>query len=163
MSDMRVKAKVTKPVKAELKELEITLDAADAYWLLGVIGAQTDETARRLYNDLLNTFQSETGERAVDLNKRDDYGAASRMANHNRLYGGVANLEDAPKVKIITFNYDGHSRRVTDPFIDGQLLKGFETHRGIVETNQYKSYRLDRIGKTRSPFPLRTYDSGLWR
>ena len=141
---MQVKTKVISK-KVEIDEVELTLNSEDVYWLLGVIGAQTDEKARVIYNALINSVTTETGDSDRDIRNNPAYSAANKMASNNSIYGNT--FEKSLEPKTVTFMYDGQTRQVNDPVFEGDLLKGFELTRGALPTNQFKSYRLDKIGK----------------
>jgi len=140
---VKAKAITPKPVVKELDEVELTLNSNDAYLLVGILGAQTDSASERLYNGLTRAIAAETGEVAPLIIKRNSIAnAASKRANETRVYGGNSD-------KHLEFVYDGLVRTVINPVIEGRngLLKGFEMTRGQAPSEQFKSYRLSKIGR----------------
>lgn len=143
---MKAKAN-TVPVKPALDSVEVTFTADEAYWLVAVVGAQTDPISRGIYDALTDVIAKETGEnKYLIYNANETARKAYKMASGNRKGYGEAYAESKPET--ISFLYDGVQRVVANSSIDdrNRLLRGFELKRGSVETNQFKSYHLYLIG-----------------
>lgn len=142
-----IKTKIVppKPVVNELEELTWTLDPDSVYWLIGVLSATTDNTGAKLYNELCDAVCQATGEDKTRIHRSNKIANDSRTMT--RGYRFENNQTPEKEKKMFEFSYEGIDRVVYDPIIEGQLLKGFELRRGNVDTEQFKSYRLDKIGK----------------
>ncbi len=144
---MKVNVNVHPPVNPEF-DIDLNLDSDTAYWLLGILSATTDETGRKVYNAVGEAIAEVTGvikDRIIRLNP---------TAAHAREMARGYRFESEPADNTVQFLYDGHMRTVKDPVFERDLLKGFELKRGDARTDQYKSYRLERIGSQRN---------SLWR
>jgi hypothetical protein len=135
---------VTKVV--ELQSVDISLSGDEAYYLIGLLGATTDGGGKDLYNALCNAVEKSTGERGDTIFINNRVAKDAYHSIRNGRFSGTPN-STAPESKTITLVYDGYERVVKDPTFEGTLLKGYELNRGGKVSEQFKSYRLDKIGK----------------
>lgn len=142
---MLIKAKAYIPAIKTLEEVDITLNPDEAYWLVGVIGAQTDAMARKIYDALSDSIAKETGENKYRVHESNEFSrAAHKMATGNRKgYGEVVSLK--PEDKTVSFYYEGLWREVSNVSIKGRHLSGVELTRAGKVTEQFKTYLLTKI------------------
>lgn len=127
-----------------LEGIEVDLFPNEAYHLIGILGAQTDKTSTKLYNDLSNAVSRAINEPASTIVVRNETARESyKMAGGTRKFGQPETLVD----NIVEFKYSGIQRRVANPVIVANKLSGVELMRGDENTNQYKTYFLEWINK----------------
>lgn len=134
------------PVKNTLSSVVVELTADEAYWLIGVVGAQTDNLARKLYENLTGEIAAETGEsRHSFIHMNPITRDALKMATSNRK--GYGEASEPREEKNISFRYHGLDREVVASSISikGRLLCGVEEKRSGKITNQFKTFYLDDI------------------
>lgn len=138
---MKIKASV-QPQITPLRDVTLNLEPDEAYYLIGLLGATTDEAGKDLYDALTDEVGKNTNQQASTIVLRNPVANKAFNSIRNGRFSGTPNSEP----QTITFVYEGLTRVVKDPTFDGNLLKGFELRRGERHTNQFKSYRVEKIG-----------------